>query len=54
MISRPEATEAIAGQHFEVVVIGDSLSGLMEAPLRVRRATLDAPLEERHDWTATE
>ena len=38
----------------EVVVIGDPLSGLMEAPLRVRRATLDAPLEERHDWTATE
>jgi len=29
----------------EVVVIGPSLGGLMEAPLRVRSATLDAPLE---------
>ncbi|CAA9384133.1 MAG: Dihydroneopterin aldolase / Amino acid kinase-like protein, possibly delta 1-pyrroline-5-carboxylate synthetase [uncultured Rubellimicrobium sp.] len=38
----------------EVLLIGPSPGGLMEAPLRVRRATLDAPLEERHDWTAPE
>jgi dihydroneopterin aldolase len=29
----------------EVVVIGPSMTGLKEAPLRVRRGTLDAPLE---------
>ncbi|TNC50064.1 dihydroneopterin aldolase [Rubellimicrobium rubrum] len=36
----------------EVVVIGPSLDGLTEAPLRVRRATMEEPLERDNslDW----